>query len=292
MKPLHIVLALLTAVLWGLAFVVSKASLAAFTPTQLTGLRFAFAGLPALVIAPPKISPLRLVMISFFLFGLQFELQFIGIKLGMPAGLTAFMIQSQALFTVLLAALWLGERPSHRQFIALGIGLCGLVLIALGLGQGATSIGFALVLTASLSFALGNLLLKTSGKTDMLPLIVWASALLPLPALVASWFLDHGRLGFAVLLHAPLTAYAGPAFLGLVATTFGYTVWAHLLKTYSAAAVAPYALLAPCVGLVGSMLVFGERFGVLEFSGVAAIFAGLALSLIPMRPTRAADQGT
>lgn len=289
MKPLHIVLALLTAVLWGLAFVVSKASLTDFTPTQLTGLRFAFAGLPALVIAPPKISPVRLVLISFFLFGLQFELQFIGIKLGMPAGLTAFMIQSQALFTVLLATLWLGERPSQRQTIALGIGLCGLVLIALGLGQGATSIGFALVLTASLSFALGNLLLKTSGTPDMLPVIVWASALLPLPALLASWFLDHGSLGLSALLHAPLSAYLGPAFLGLIATTFGFSVWAYLLKTYSAAAIAPYALLAPCVGLLGSMVAFGERFGVLEFSGITAIFAGLVLSLVPARQSRTAD---
>ncbi len=286
MKPLHVALALLTACLWGLAFVVSKASLVAFTPTQLTGLRFAFSALPALVIAPPKIAPLQLILISFFLFGLQFELQFIGIKLGMPAGLTAFMIQSQALFTVLLAALWLGERPSPRQILALCIGFGGLALIAFGLGHGATGIGFVLVLTASLSFALGNLLLKTSRATDMISLIVWASALLPLPAFVASWFLDHGSIGLAALLHAPLTAFAGPAYLGLVATTFGYTVWGRLLKTYSAAAIAPYALLAPCVGLFGSMIVFGERFGAFEISGVAAIFVSLVLSLIPARQPR------
>ena len=283
MKPIHAALALATAILWGIAFVVSKASLAAFTPTQLTGLRFAFAALPALVMAPPKIPALRLLLISFFLFGLQFELQFIGIKLGMPAGLTAFMIQSQSLFTVALAAVWLQERPSMRQIISLGLGLCGLILIALGLGAGATGLGFVLVLTAALSFALGNLLLKTSAATDMLGLIVWASALLPLPALVLSWFLDHGRAGLVAMLHAPLQAYAGPAYLGLVATSFGYAVWAHLLKTYSSAAVAPYALLAPCVGLIGSMFVFGERLGPLEFAGIAAIFAALVLSLAPAR---------
>ncbi len=287
MKPIHAALALATAILWGIAFVVSKASLADFTPTQLAGIRFAFAALPTLVMAPPKIPVLRLVLISFFLFGLQFELQFIGIKLGMPAGLTAFMIQSQSLFTVALAALWLKERPTWRQTIALGLGLVGLILIALQLGAGATGLGFALVLTAALSFALGNLLLKTSGATDMAALIAWASVLLPLPALVLSWFLDHGRVAVVAMLHAPLRAYAGPAYLGLVATSFGYAVWAHLLKTYSSAAVAPYALLAPCVGLIGSMIVFGERLMPLEFAGIAAIFAGLVLSLSPARRSAA-----
>ena len=41
----------------------------------------------------------------------QFLLQFFGIALGMPPGLAAIVVQTQALFTILFAALALGERP-------------------------------------------------------------------------------------------------------------------------------------------------------------------------------------
>lgn len=45
MKPLHIALALLVAVIWGVAFVVSKLGLENFTPPQLTALRFMVAAI-------------------------------------------------------------------------------------------------------------------------------------------------------------------------------------------------------------------------------------------------------
>lgn len=48
MKPLHAALAILVAVIWGIAFVVSKIGLESFTPPQLTALRFIVAAIAAL----------------------------------------------------------------------------------------------------------------------------------------------------------------------------------------------------------------------------------------------------
>jgi drug/metabolite transporter (DMT)-like permease len=54
--------------------------------------------------------------------------------------------------------------------------------------------------------------------------------------------------------------------------------------------VAPFALLAPCTGVVASALLFGERFGALRYAGMALILLGLATILLPARGRRAGAQ--
>ena len=49
----------------------------------------------------------------------------------------------------------------------------------------------------------------------------------------------------------------------------------------SAARIAPFALLAPCTGVVSSALVFGEVFSPVRYLGMALILAGLAVIVFP-----------
>jgi O-acetylserine/cysteine efflux transporter len=65
-----------------------------------------------------------------------------------------------------------------------------------------------------------------------------------------------------------------------------YAAWGSLLRRYSAAAVAPFALLAPCTGVVASAVILGEAFSSLRYAGMALILGGLAVSVLP-RPRRA-----
>ena len=92
MKPFHIVLATIVAVIWGVAFVVSKVGLEGFTPPQLTVLRFMVAGIAAIWLPRPRISWESLIFVGLTLFTGQFLLQFFGISKGMPAGLTAVVV--------------------------------------------------------------------------------------------------------------------------------------------------------------------------------------------------------
>jgi O-acetylserine/cysteine efflux transporter len=55
-----------------------------------------------------------LVAIGLMMFAGQFLLQFFGIANGMPPGLASVVSQSQGMFTVLLAMVTLGERPTGR----------------------------------------------------------------------------------------------------------------------------------------------------------------------------------
>ena len=116
--------------IWGLTFVATRWALDDFSPSQLTALRFLIAAAPALVLARPRVPWRTLVPVGLTLFLGQFLLQFFGIALGMPPGLAAVVVQTQALFTILFAALALGERPTRREWTGAAVAFAGLALIA------------------------------------------------------------------------------------------------------------------------------------------------------------------
>ncbi len=282
MKPFHIVLATIVAVIWGVAFVVSKVGLEGFTPPQLTVLRFMVAGIAAIWLPRPRISWESLIFVGLTLFTGQFLLQFFGISKGMPAGLTAVVVQTQAVFTVLFAAVALGDKPVARHVAGMVTACVGLVMIGLTLGGGATIAGFTLTLGSAVSWAIGNVLVKRLPRIDMLHLMVWASLVPPLPALVISFVLDGPKELWSAVSAASWMEIAAPIYLGLLATVLAYAVWGSLLRQYPTGAVAPFALLAPCVSVVTSALVFDEHFAPLRLAGMVCMVGGVAIVALPL----------
>ena len=126
MKPADVCIAVLVAVIWGLAFVASRIALNEFSPELMTTLRFAIAALPCLLVPRPKVSWGVLVAISFTLFLGQFLAQAFAIAHGVPVGLSSVIVQSQALFTIGFAALLFRERPSAWQTVGIGVATVGL----------------------------------------------------------------------------------------------------------------------------------------------------------------------
>ena len=129
MKPADVCIAVLVAVIWGLAFVASRIALDELSPTLLTALRFTIGAAPCLFVPRPKVSWPILIAISFTLFLGQFLAQAYGIGHGVPVGLTSVIVQSQALFTVGFAAVLFDERPSRMQTLGIAIAACGLLMI-------------------------------------------------------------------------------------------------------------------------------------------------------------------
>jgi O-acetylserine/cysteine efflux transporter len=274
-------LALLVAVIWGLAFVATRLALDALSPPLLTALRFVVAAAPAVVLPRPPLSWPLLISLGATLFAGQFLLQFFGIALGMPPGLAAVIVQTQALFTIVLAVPVLRETPTPRQALALALACVGLAAIASTVGGDVTRVGFALTLAAALSWAAGNLLLaRVAADVDMLALTAWLSLVPPLPALALSLLLDGPARVVASISHASSTALGAALYLGLVATIVAYAIWSRLLRRYPAASVTPFALLVPFVAAGASALVFGERFGGRRLAGMACVLAALAVIVV------------
>ena len=129
MKPADVCIAVLVAVIWGLAFVASRIALNEFSPELMTALRFSIAAVPCLFVRKPDVSWPVLIAISFTLFLGQFLAQAFAIAHGVPVGLSSVIVQSQALFTIGFAALHFGELPTPMQTVGIGIATVGLLMI-------------------------------------------------------------------------------------------------------------------------------------------------------------------
>jgi O-acetylserine/cysteine efflux transporter len=282
MRPRDMALACLVSVVWGLAFVAIPFGLKSFSPPQLTALRFAVAALPALFLPRPRVSWSMLLLIGLTLFTGQFLLLFFAYTHGLPAGVASVTQQMQAFFTVLLAALFLLDVPGKTPIIGLIVAFCGLGLIGLTVGADLTGVSLALALGAAFSWAVGNVLVKRLGPIPMLPLMAWLSLVPPLPSLLVSRLLNPaGASLVSAVAHAFLASLLAVIYIGAIATTFAYAIWGSLLARYPTAVVAPFALLAPCTGILASTLIFGERFDATRYAGMAFIVIGLAFVVLP-----------
>ena len=283
MTPSDMALAALTSVIWGLAFVFIKFGLESFSAPQLTALRFIIACLPVLVLPRPPIPWSMLILIGSTLFTGQFLLLFFAYAQGMPPGLASVTQQMQAFFTVLLAALFLRDVPTLRQSIGMAVAFCGLGLIGLTIGGDLTVLGLGLAVAGAFSWAVGNVLVKRTGNVPMFPFMVWLSIVPPVPALLVSSFYDPNPSLLSAIVGASWLSIAAAIYLGAMATILAYAIWGDLLARYPTAMVAPFALLAPCTGVVSSALIFGELFGPIRYAGMALVLTGLAIIVLPVK---------
>lgn len=277
-------LQILTIVLvWGVNFAVIKVGVADVPPLMLGGLRFMLAAFPALLfLRPPKV-PIRL----YLLYGLtisvgQFSLLFTAIHIGMPTGLASLVLQSQAFFTMLFAALWLKEQWHVNQLAGLVLAAGGLVLIGSAHGLTMPLAGFILTIAAASMWACGNIVTRAVGRhgpMNQLAFVVWASLVPPVPLLLLSAWIEGPQAMATALAQFNWTAFGAVAYLAWAATLFGYGVWTALLSRYPANRIAPFSLLVPLVGLTTGWLVFGEVLKPVHFAGGALLMAGLLVNL-------------
>ena len=279
MKPQHVALAVLIAAVWGFNFVAIKWGVTDVPPFFLTAARFALAAFPALLfIARPK-ENWRWVMGFGMVLGVgQFGFLFLAVRLGLPVGLTSLVMQAQAFWTMLFAWLVLNEIPLARQIWGAIIGLAGIATIALGRWTGPELLPLLLCVIAAAGWAAANIISKKAKPKDTLSFVVWSSLAVPLPMLMLSWiFEDHGQIMTAVT--SPTLQVVGSlVYLAFLSTLFGYAAWNYLFNHYAASTVAPFSLLVPLFGILGGIVVFGERFDMFDCVGAIFIVGGLLVS--------------
>jgi O-acetylserine/cysteine efflux transporter len=284
MKPADVCIAVLVAVIWGLAFVASRIALDEFSPSLMTALRFAIAAAPCLFLPKPKVSWPLMIAISFTLFLGQFLSQAYGIAHGVPVGLTSVIVQSQALFTIAFAVIAFREWPTPVQGLGIAIAAVGLLMICGTVGYDFSITAFAVLMISPISFAIGNLLLRRAQGVPMFDLFAWLCLASAIPLLALTLAADGPASTWHSLTHMSLTGLICMLALGGVSTSTAYWLWGRLLRDYPAAQVVPFALLVPFVGSAASSIVFSERFGSLRLGGMLTVVGGIAVMLLSRRP--------
>lgn len=280
MSPKDLLLALVVIIVWGLNFVVIKVGLDDMPPMLLGALRFMLAAFPAILFIRRPQIPLRWLLLYGLTISLgQFAFLFYAMSVGMPAGLASLVLQSQAFFTLLFAALFLGERLRATNLLGLLVAAAGLLLIGLQGDRLMTVAGFFLTIGAASMWALGNIVTRKLGKVNLVGLVVWGSLVPPLPFLALSWQLEGPDAIEAALRGINLDSILVLIYLAFGATILGYGLWSRLLSRYPASQVAPFSLLVPVVGLTSSALLLDERLGPLQVLGALLVMLGLLINV-------------
>lgn len=278
------ILAAGVASLWGFNFVVIDWGMTGIPPLLFVAIRFLFVAAFIVVVPRPATGWTTVVGVGVFMSLGQFGLLYTSMALGLQPGLAALLLQAQAVFTIVIAAGVLRERPTRPQVVGVAIGIVGLAVVAAGRGGDAPAIAVVLALAAALSWAIGNVIsrragdVRGSGRLGALSLTVWSAVVVPVPALVLSLLVEGpsaivagiGAFGWRPALSTLYTA-------GLC-TIIGYAIFNGLLARNPSAAVVPWVLLAPVVAMVSAAALLGQVPTVAEAAGGVLLVVGVLIT--------------
>ncbi len=129
MSAQDLVIILAVVVIWGINFVALRVGLDGVPPMLLVCLRFVLCALPAVFfVKRPQVQWRYVVGYGAVLGIIKFSLLYGGLKIGMPAGLSSIILQTQSFFTLGFAAALLGERVKPNQMVGILIAFGGLSL--------------------------------------------------------------------------------------------------------------------------------------------------------------------
>ncbi|MCX5140369.1 EamA family transporter [Streptomyces sp. NBC_00338] len=288
MRPLHIALAALVAALWGVNFVVIEVGLDHFPPLLFSALRFLVAALPAVFfVGRPKVAWKWIAGVGLALGVAKFGLLFIGMDRGMGAGLSSLVLQVQAVFTALFAALVLGERPGRVKVAGMAVALAGIGVAAVDEGASGPVLAFVLVIAAAACWGVSNVLTRRAAPPDALNFMVWVSTVPVLPLLGLSLLFEGWGRDRAALAALDWSGVGIIVYVAWAVTVFGFGAWGFLLSRYPASSVAPFTLLVPVFGMSSAALLLDEPVSPLRWCAAALLVGGVALtSLAGTRRTR------
>lgn len=295
MSPRHVLLATLVAAIWGFNFVPISIALDDFPPFLMAALRFAAAAVPAVFVVRRPAVPVRWFLLVGLPLGVgQFGLLFLGMELGMPAGLASVVLQVQAMFTALFAVVLLRERLGAAQVAGMAIAFGGVAVLGTAQGTGSAA-AFAVCLGGAAGWGLGNVAMRRmrkAGDVDPFAFMVWMSLVPVLPLLGLSLVFEGAGALPAAVRDASWGGVGSLLFIAYVSTLFCFGAWGWLMRRYEAGTVAMYSLLVPPFGLVSAAALLGERVTGVQLAGAALVVAGVAAGSVRLRGVPQARLGT
>ena len=282
-------LAALVATIWGFNFVVidwgMNGGSAEMPPLLFAAIRFSVVVFPAILLVPRPDAPWRVVLgVGVFMSLGQFGLLYVSMAAGMPPGLAALVLQAQVIFTVLIAAAVLRERPTPAQVAGIGVGAVGLLVVALGRGGHVTVAALVLCLLGALSWGIGNVVSRGSGVRTGLSLTVWSAVVVPLPLAALSLLVDGPAAVGEALGGFSWQAGVSTLYTAGLASLVGYGLFNSLLARNPASFVVPWVLLAPVVAMVSAWLLLDQRPNAAELAGGLMLLAGALVAQRARRP--------
>ncbi len=276
----------LVVLIWGLTFVVSKIGLEELPPLFLAFVRFFLTAIPAVLFCKfPRNQFFRVACYGLAMFAAQFGLFFIGMNLGVPAGLSSIIIQVHVFFSLLLAHFFFHEQFKGWQIAGAIVSFSGIAYAAFNVEESATLslAGFFFIIGAALAWGGGSAISKTLKKIDILSLVSWGSMVAWPPLLIFSLFIEGPEYILSKVEHISWTSIFSVIYLTYIGTLIGFALWSWLLNHLPLSKVVPYTLLIPIVGMISSALILGERLQPWKIGASMLVIGGVCLDFFGPR---------
>jgi drug/metabolite transporter (DMT)-like permease len=279
---------------WGSGFLATKVGLQHAAPFTFLTLRFLF-GLacliPVVLLTRPRFPSSRAELVHVVVAGLLMHAVHLGGShytqyLGMSAGITALLLAVQPLITAMIAARWLNEPLSARQWLGILIGLGGVTLVVWHkMDVREATLGSLLAVTVALAGVTAGTLYQRAfcPLVDLRSssLIQFAATLLVIAPLSVAVEDMQVRWSFGLI--------AAIVFLVIGASMLAVSALHLLMRRGQAARVTSLIYLTPVFAVVLEWLMFDVMPSPLSVVGIAATCCGVALAVWrPMGPPGAA----
>lgn len=278
----------LYSVILGYNWVVMKGALANASPFAFAAMRAVLAALSLFIILPlagRSLRPRRLgwaLVVGLLQTSAVIGFIFWALHSG-AAGRTAVLMYTMPFWAALLGWAFLGERLGAMRWLALAIGLAGLVLIFQPWSDAGAWGSKLLAVLAGVANA-GSIMamkrMQRGGSVDVFSLTAWQTALGSLPLVAAALLVPGQHVHWTPPLVAAL------AYNGILATALAWLLWTWLAHRLPAGTLGMGTLAIPVIGLVSAMLQLHEIPGPWEGVGIALILSGLGVYLLAPTPAR------
>jgi len=278
-------------ILWGSTFAAMRYVVATVPPFVMASGRFLLAGsiLYAICLLRGRARPTRddvvnaaVTAVILLLFGngvTAWTVQFL------PTGINSLLLSLSPVWMAIIAFAWGGERPTRLAIVGMVLGFAGLALLLQPKATSALPLWPALLaLLSSISWAFGSVYQRRIAKSSSLVLstalqMLFGGLLLGIAATVFGEWRTFDVHAIAA------ASWGGFAWLVVFGSLIAYSAYLYTMQTASTALASTYAYVNPIVAVILGMLLFHERFTPLEALASTIIIIGVALMMVPPRPS-------
>jgi drug/metabolite transporter (DMT)-like permease len=290
--PLRLI-PLFLAMAWGLNWPAVRIALTELPPFSFRVIGLGGGGLLLLLLARAQGRPLALPRASWAgavlggtLTVALFNLSTAFAQLSTSTSRAAVLTFTMPMMSAFLAWWWLDERLDRRRAAALGLGMVGIAVLAwpvlrslVGSGPAAPLRGLLLPLLAALSWSAGTVLLKRWPVVgDRMTLTAWQLLIGAACCAAGAW-----AVGESPVLRLPSPRVAAALLFHVVlGTAIAYWLWFVLAERVTATVSSLTTLSVPVVGVLGAMVLVGDRPSGSDWIGFALVIGGAALTVLDL----------
>ncbi len=268
--------------LWSSGFIGARYGLPFAEPMTFLALRMGFVVLVMLAIAligrarwprPPEIG--HSLVAGVLVHGAYLAGVFISISQGVPAGISALIPGLQPILTSTIANRFMGERVTPLQWVGLGLGLGGVLMVLHDhrIVAAGTALGWSASFVSLFGITLGTLYQKRycafiDWRTGNTVQFISAGILFTIASFAFETRVIHwtGQLIFAI------------AWLAIVLSVLAVALMYWLIRRSAATSFASLFYLVPATTALLAYLLFGERLDTLSIVGMVVCAAGVVLA--------------